>query len=349
MVVRIALDCVGGEFAPGAVVSGACKFWREVGDDVSFVMFGDSNKITELLESLPSAFADKVSVVHSEEAGDSIIFERPISVVRRFERSSIRLAVDALAAGDVDCIVSAGDTGVLLATSKLFIRTIHGILRPAMIARFPTSSKDTSFVSVLDVGANVDCDALNLFQFGVMGCAFARAMQGLEIPRLSLLNVGSEPNKGNDLVKKAHKMINESFMASYYGGFVEPDQLLHGGSDVVVCDGFTGNVALKAIEGAYGFVANSIRNGLKRGLLGKVGQYIFGKESEKVLSQANPDRKSGAILIGLNGIVAKAHGSAKESAIYFAIKSAYSAVSEKMNIRIAAEIAKYDLESSSAW
>ena len=240
--ITIAVDAMGGDRAPAMVLHGA-DIALERDPAMRFLLFGDEARIAPLLAKLPR-LANAASVHHTADVvlGDA----RPSVALRAGRRSSMRLAIDAVADGRADGIVSAGNTGALMAMAKVALKMLPGIDRPAMAGLFPTRRGESV---MLDLGANIECDAENLVQFAVMGNAFARIVLGVPQPAVGLLNVGSEDMKGNDAVRGAHARLREGVTPIRFHGFVEGDDIAAGTVDVFVTDGFTGNVALKAIEG----------------------------------------------------------------------------------------------------
>jgi glycerol-3-phosphate acyltransferase PlsX len=230
---------------------------------------------------------------------------KPSAALRTGKRSSMRLAIDAVAEGKADCAVSAGNTGALMAMAKVVLKTLPGIDRPAMAQFVPTTRGETV---LLDLGANVECDADNLIQFALMGDAFSRAVLGLMKPTIGLLNVGSEELKGNDAVRDAHARLRAGVSGLIYHGFVEGDDIASGTVDVIVTDGFSGNIALKTAEGFAKLFFEFLRSTFKSSLLARIG-YIFARPAlTKLRDRLDSRRHNGAMLVGLNGIVVKSHG-----------------------------------------
>ena len=248
--------------------------------------------------------AGAATVHHTQDVvlGDA----KPSVALRAGRRSSMRLAIDAVADGRADCVVSAGNTGALMAMAKLVLKTLPGIDRPAIAALVPTRRGESV---ILDLGANVECDAENLVQFAVMGNAFARIVLGLPQPLVGLLNVGSEDMKGNDAVRGAHARLREAISPIRFHGFVEGDDIAAGTVDVFVTDGFTGNVTLKAIEGVAKLFAKSLRASFRHSTPARIG-YVFARGSlKKFATRLDPRRYNGAMFLGLTGIAVKSHGS----------------------------------------
>ena len=300
--ITIALDAMGGDRAPAMVLQGA-DLALERHPEVRFLLFGDEARIGPLLTKLPR-LATAATVHHTDEVvlGDA----KPSQALRTGRRSSMRLAIDAVAGGHADGVVSAGNTGALMAMAKFALKTLPGIDRPAIATLFPTRRGETV---MLDLGANVECDADNLVQFALMGNVFARAVLGLLEPTVGLLNVGSEELKGNDAVRAAAARLRGGATPIRFHGFVEGDDIANGTVDVVVTDGFTGNVALKAIEGVARLFGESLRASFHHSLSARIG-YLFARGAlGKFRARLDPRRYNGAMFLGLAGIAVKSHGS----------------------------------------
>jgi phosphate acyltransferase len=301
--VTIALDAMGGDQAPRMVLRGAEKALKRF-PQVHFLLFGDRDKIEPLLAKTPR-LAKCSTVHHTDEMVTSDA--KPSTALRAGRRSSMRLALDAVSDGQASGMVSAGNTGALMAMAKFALKTLPGIDRPAIASFFPTLRGESV---MLDLGANIECDADNLVQFAVMGDAFARAVLGLVSPSVGLLNVGSEELKGNDAVRNAASRLRGAYSPVNFYGFVEGNDIGAGTVDVVVTDGFTGNVALKTAEGTARLFTEFLRAAFKNSLLGRLA-YLLGRGAlGKMRQRLDPRRYNGAIFLGLNGIAVKSHGGA---------------------------------------
>jgi glycerol-3-phosphate acyltransferase PlsX len=233
-------------------------------------------------------------------------------------------------------MVSAGNTGALMATAKFVLKTLPGIHRPAITATVPSRYKH---VVLLDMGANIDCTADYLVQFAMMGDAYATAMLGLENPKIGLLNVGSEDQKGHDEVKDAHRILRSGTIPVNYHGFVEGNDILEGTTDVVVTDGFTGNIALKTAEGASRLIYETLKHAIENSFTAKIG-YLFARPAIRMaMRRYDPRKLNGAILLGLNGIAVKSHGGADAKSFANAIKVAIRLVEQEVNEKIIQELA----------
>ena len=300
--ITIALDAMGGDHAPGMVLRGA-DIALERFPTAKFHVFGDRVRIAPLLAKLPR-LAPAITLHHTDEAipGDA----KPSVALRTGRRSSMRLAIDAVADGRADGVVSAGNTGAMMAMAKFALKTLPGIDRPAIATLFPTRRGDSV---MLDLGANVECDAENLVQFALMGDVFARTVLGLAQPTVGLLNVGSEDLKGNDAVRAAAARLRGGMTPIRFYGFIEGDDIAAGTVDVIVTDGFTGNVTLKAVEGVAKLFSESLRASFRYSLSARIG-YLFARGAlKKLAARLDPRRYNGAMFLGLAGIAVKSHGS----------------------------------------
>lgn len=297
----IALDAMGGDRAPDVVLRGA-DVALERFPEVQFRIFGPEAQMREQLAKLPR-LRQRVELVHTDIAITGEM--KPAVALRSGRGSSMRLAIDAVAQGQAAAMVSAGNTGALMAMAKIALRTMPGIDRPAIASFFPTERGESV---MLDLGANLDCDARNLLQFAMMGDAFARSVLGLTAPSIGLLNVGSEEMKGGEILKEAAALIRATPLAAQFRGFVEGDDIAAGTVDVIVTDGFSGNVALKTAEGTARLMATFLRQAFRHSLWAKLG-YLFARPAIAAFkNRIDPRRYNGAMFLGLNGIAVKSHG-----------------------------------------
>ena len=301
--IRIAIDTMGGDRGPESVVAGAALS-KERNPDISFLFFGNENEIEPLIEKRKN-LKDSYEIIHSSEVIKPE--EKPSIVLRNGKKSSMVMAIDSVSKKETDAIVSSGNTGALMAISKLRLRTLDGITRPAMAATIPHQNGE--FV-MLDLGANLDCDAENLTQFAVMGSEFAKVVLGQSNPKIAILNVGTENEKGKNYIQEASNILKQSFLSDNFIGYIEGDGITKGYADVVVADGYAGNIALKTAEGIAKLCGEYIKGLLKESLMGKIA-YILLKPSFLTLKEKlDPRNRNGALFLGLNGIVVKSHGSA---------------------------------------
>jgi len=328
----IALDAMGGDNAPDAVIKGANLAVQESNHNLHFKIYGDQEKILPLLNQFPELLSHS-ELIHTDQIVANN--EKPSSAIRNCKTSSMQLAINSVKAKESHAIVSAGNTGALMAMSTITLRTLPQIHRPAIIAFLPTLK---GRVAILDLGANVESDANNLYQFAIMGDAFAKVLMQIKKPRIGLLNIGSEESKGKDSIKLANTLLSETTLPLNFHGYVEGNEIASGVVDVVVTDGFTGNVLLKSIEGYAKVYLHFTKKAFSSTLLSKL-HYLFSKPTLKKLSQSLDNRLyNGAMLIGLNGIVVKSHGSMDEVGICNAIKAAHNLVKFRINEKIAEEL-----------
>jgi len=327
----IALDAMGGDHAPEMVVAGA-DLARERFPDVHYVLYGDSARIEPLLAKHP-ALKGVATVVHTAEAvaGDA----KPSVALRTGRQSSMRLAIDAVAAGNAAAVVSAGNTGALMAMAKFVLKTLPGIDRPAIASFFPTQRGESV---MLDLGANTECTPDNLVQFALMGSVFARTVLGMAEPTVGLLNIGSEEVKGNETVRAAAARLREAPFPGRFYGFVEGTDIAAGTTDVIVTDGFTGNVALKTAEGTAKLYAEFLRRTFQSSLMAKLGYLLARSAFTKLKQRADPRRYNGAMFLGLRGVCVKSHGGTDAIGFANAIGVAVNLVAQGFNEKIKAEM-----------
>ena len=334
---RIAIDAMGGDEGVRVMVEGAALA-RRSHDRFKFLLVGDEPRIKRALETHPG-MSGASEILHCEDvvAGD----EKPTQALRRAKTTSMGLAVNAVKAGDAGAAVSAGNTGALMAMSKLALRTMPGIDRPALAALLPTLGDDD--VVMLDLGANTECDARNLIQFAVMGAAYSRIVTGREAPRVRLLNIGTEEIKGTDQLQDAAAALRSATgLSLQFDGFIEADKINRGDCDVVVTDGFSGNIALKAIEGAARFVTDLLRNALTSSVRSKIGFLVSRPATELLKHHLDPNNHNGAVFLGLNGVVVKSHGSANAQGVANAVAVTARLLENSITERIAADLAEVD-------
>jgi glycerol-3-phosphate acyltransferase PlsX len=315
----LSIDGMGGDNAPDIVIEGL-DIAASRSATLRFLIHGDPDRIGPLLKAWPRAKA--VSEVRPAEK--SIGMDMKASqALRQGKGSSLWNAVASVESGEAQAIVSAGNTGAFMAISMFRLRTMEGVHRPALAARWPTANG--GYVVILDVGANVEADAEQLVEFAIMGEAFQRAVSGIERPSVALLNVGSEDQKGHEEIRAAAKLIRDSGVDINFRGFVEGDDISKGTADVVVTDGFTGNIALKTGEGTARLVAQLLREALTSSALAKLGAAIAYPALQQLRKRMDPGTFNGALFLGLNGLAVKSHGGANAAGFAAAI-----GVAEKM-------------------
>jgi phosphate acyltransferase len=322
----LAVDAMGGDHAPGTVVEGvAIAIERHPG--ARFLLVGDEARLSPLLERYTQAAA----CCTLRHAKDIIPNDAKVAIALRMKQASMRLAIDAVAAGEAQGVVSAGNSGALLALSKIVMKTLPGIDRPAMAAIMPSARGD---VVMLDLGANLSCDARNLVEFSLLGDMFARTVLGLTAPTVGLLNVGSEELKGHEFVRQAADILRRTHIAAQFHGFVEGHDIAAGTVDVVVTDGFTGNVALKTGEGALKLVGELLKQIFSSSLSAKLGYLLARPGLDQMKIWLDPSRYNGAVLLGLNGMVVKSHGGTDAAGFAHAVDVAVDMVAHRFNERL---------------
>jgi len=341
---RIAVDAMGGDEGVRTMVEGAALARREH-EEFQFLLVGDGKRIEQALQRHPN-MREASEILHCEDviSGD----ELPSKAVRRAKTTSMGLAVNAVKAGDAGAAVSAGNTGALMAMSKIALRTMPGIDRPALAALLPTL--ESHDVIMLDLGANTDADARNLVQFAVMGAAYSRIVNGFERPRVRLLNIGTEEIKGTEALRDAAAWLQEATHSGHgrlaldFDGFVESDKINRGETHVVVTDGFSGNIALKAIEGSARFVTDLLRQAFTSSLRSKFGFLVSRPATELLRHHLDPNNHNGAVFLGLNGVIVKSHGSANAKGVANAVAVTARLLANKLTERIAHDLAELGAE-----
>jgi len=297
----IALDAMGGDAAPQMVVKGA-NIARQRYPEVEFLMFGRGDEIAPLLDRWKRV-KERTTIVHTDDVVGAE--DKPSVALRAGRNSSMRKAIDAVRDGSAVGVVSAGNTGALMAMAKFVLKTLPGIDRPAIASFFPTLRGESV---MLDLGANVQCDARNLVEFAVMGNVFSRTVLGVEQPTYGLLNVGSEERKGHEALWEASATLRDAVLPGRFLGFLEGDDIGKGTADVIVTDGFTGNVALKTAEGTAKLVNEYLRRTFRSSATAALGYLLARRAIGKLRKRVDPRRYNGAVLLGLNGITVKSHG-----------------------------------------
>jgi glycerol-3-phosphate acyltransferase PlsX len=338
---RIAIDAMGGDSGAAVMIAGAALAHQRRGD-LSFLLFGDEAAIRAELASRP-ALAAVSEIVHCADviSGD----DKPSQAIRRAKTTSMGRAIAAVKDGEANACVSGGNTGALMAMSKLALRTMPGIHRPALAALLPTLGDND--VVMLDLGANPECDTDNLVQFAVMGAVYARVVLDLEQPRVQLLNIGTEELKGTDELRDAAAILRGStHLHMRFDGFIEGDKLSRGDVDVIVTDGFSGNIALKSLEGTARFVTDLLRRAFTSSVRSKIGFLISRPATELLRHHLDPNNHNGAVFLGLNGLVVKSHGSATDKGVANAIRVAGRMVREDLTRKISEDLANISARSA---
>ena len=328
----IALDAMGGDHAPAMVIKGANIALQRF-PKVEFLIFGREAEVEPLLDR-HAKLKDVARLIHTEDVISGT--DKPSIVLRSGRQSSMRKSIDAIKEGQALGVVSAGNTGALMAMAKFVLKTLPGIDRPGIASFFPTLRGETV---MLDLGANVHCDASNLVEFAIMGNAFARIMLGIPEPTYGLLNVGSEEVKGHESLQEASAILRDAKLPGHFHGFVEGDDIAKGTVDVVVTDGFTGNVALKTAEGTAKLYTEYLRKSFKSSAMARLGYYLARHAMQKLRKRVDPRRYNGAVLLGLNGVVVKSHGGTDPVGFATAVGVAVEMASQDITATIRADVA----------
>ena len=313
--ITIALDVMSGDNGPAPAILGSIKALQSIGD-LRVDLVGDQDIINQALESIDMSLRERITIIHTKEFIK--MDEDILSAIRNKKQSSMRLSINRVKNNEAHACVSAGNTGALMSLSKIILKTIDGIDRPAICTSLPTKKK---FMQVLDLGANIECNAQNLYQFAVMGSSVVKSLEISDNPRVGLLNIGAEEFKGRDEIKVAADLLNKSNIN--YVGFVEGNGMFSGDYDVIVTDGFTGNIALKSIEGVAGMIKHFIKSEYNKNLYNKLSAIVSLPVMKGVKKKMDPRVYNGASFLGLNGIVIKSHGSADDFSYSNAIQTAY--------------------------
>jgi glycerol-3-phosphate acyltransferase PlsX len=328
---------MGGDHGPSVTIPAAISFLNRVAD-AELILVGLEDVLRAELKKCRAADHARITVLHASE---QVMMDDPLEVaLRRKKDSSMRVAIEQVKDGKAQACVSAGNTGALMAVSRSVLKTMAGVDRPAICGIMPNKKDGPTYV--MDLGANVDCEPHHLHQFAIMGSVLVHAMEGIERPTIGLLNVGTEDIKGNEVVKATSALLqadHERGKLNFHGN-VEGNDIFKGTTDVVVCDGFVGNVALKAVEGVAGFFKIVLTTELKRNPITMLGAAIAISALMRIRQRLNPARYNGASLLGLRGLVFKSHGSAEAEAYEWAIRRAYDAAKNDVQQQLADLIAE---------
>ncbi|MDJ0881415.1 MAG: phosphate acyltransferase PlsX [Gammaproteobacteria bacterium] len=330
---KIAIDSMGGDFGPEVTVPAAAKALDQY-SDIELVLVGQETQLIEQLRVHGLENENRLSIHPATQVVG--MDEMPAIALKKKKDSSMRVAINLVKEGSVGACISAGNTGALMATSKFVLKTIPGIHRPAICTSLPTVRGHTH---MLDLGANIDCTAEHLLQFAVMGSVLAQSVDDNSQPSIGLLNIGSEAIKGNEVVKEASQLIGHTSLN--YAGFIEGDDIYTGKVDVVVSDGFVGNVSLKTAEGLASLVKTVLKTEFKKNIFTRLAALIALPIIKAVQHTLDPRQYNGASLLGLNGIVIKSHGSADVDSFFNAIKIASIEIDKSVPERISKEIELY--------
>ena len=331
MSVRIAVDCMGGDHGPAVTVPAAIRFLG-ANEGAEMILVGLEDSIRRQLERVGTAERDRVFVRHAPEVVQ--MDEPPAAALRGKRESSMRVAIDLVKAGEADCCVSAGNTGALMAMSRFVLKMLPGVERPAIASFLPSKAGRTV---MLDLGANVNCTPEHLLQFGMMGTALVGAIDHNDRPSVGLLNIGEEDIKGNEVTKTAGDLFRGSGL-NFYGN-VEGDDIYKGTTDIVVCDGFVGNVALKTSEGLAAMIGGFLKAEFSKNFFTKMSAIAAYSVLKALKNRVDHRRYNGAALLGLRGLVFKSHGSADVLAFGIALNRAYDAAQNNLLDRVRLRIA----------
>ena len=300
-IVKIAVDAMGGSNSPDKVIDGIIHHNKK-SKNVFYKIFGDKNKISKIIKEMKS---DSYEIIHTDEKIEDT--DTPLGAAKRGKKTSMWLAIESVKEKNCDIVISAGNTGALFVIAKLNLKMIQNIDKPALSALWP-NKKGMSVV--LDLGANIDCSDKNLADFSIMGASLFKSLFPDQTPKVALLNIGSEEIKGNEIIKNTYQKLNSQKNDLYdFMGYIEGDQLMNGDVNVIVADGFTGNVALKTAEGTANFITNELKSALTGSFAGKISSFLNKKSLIKFKERLDPRLYNGAIFIGLDSPVIKSHGS----------------------------------------
>lgn len=329
----LSVDAMGGDNAPDMVIEGM-ELSLGAHPELNFLIFGDESRLVPLL-SRHTKVAAVTEVRHTPDSVKNA--DKAAQALRSGRNSSMRLAINAVKDGEAAGIISAGNTGALMAMAKFVLKTLPGIDRPAIATHVPTKTGQTL---MLDLGANIECDAENLVQFAVMGEVFARQVRGLEYPSVGILNVGAEDLKGKQSVKEAAGILQETDLPIRFHGFIEGDDITAGTVDVIVTDGFTGNIALKTAEGTARLFGTFLKEALTSSPISTLGAFLAKPALNKLKARMDPRRYNGAMLLGLNGICVKSHGGTDALGFSNAIGVTADLITTAVNESIKADYAR---------
>ena len=329
--IKIALDAMGSDLGPDSVIEGAYIALQK-NPNIEYLIFGDKNKVLPSLKK--RNFLKNFKFVETSQIITNNI--KPIDALRKYKNSSMFKSIKSVKSLDSDAVVSGGNTGALMVISSVLMKTIKGISRPAIASMFPTKRFKTV---MLDLGANIECNEKNILDFAIMGNVFCKTVLGIKKPKIGLLNVGSEILKGNNIVKLSAKSLSSKKYINFKG-FIEGNDIPNGKVDVVVTDGFTGNIALKIAEGTSELYTKYLKDSFKRNFYSKFAYIISLPILNFLKKKVNPSKYNGAMFLGLNGIVVKSHGRSDANGFANAINVAYDLCKNNFNKKIVNDIKK---------
>lgn len=337
--ITLSIDAMGGDSAPAIVMDGVAEA-RVRYPDVRYLIFGRSEEIQPFLDG-DNKLKDVCEIRHTDDVVTGA--QKVSQAIRQGRDSSMWKAIEAVKNGDARGVVSAGNTGALMAMSKLNMRMLPGIDRPAICSLFPNQVGETA---MLDLGANAQCTVRNLVEFAVMGACFTRAINGLEHPKVGLLNIGTEDLKGTDVLREAASILKEADLYLDFHGFIEGDDITAGTVDVVVTDGFTGNVSLKTAEGTAKLYTEFLKSAFRSSFLAKLGYLLIKPVLSQVMTRTDPRRYNGALFVGLNGVAVKSHGGTDALGFANAIGVAVDMVARDLNSSIGEQLTHLNLDDA---
>ena len=335
----ISVDAMGGDNSPRIVVEGI-NLAHKNNPDIKFLLFGDEEKINADLKRFPQ-MSSYCKVVHTAEFVRNE--DKPSQVIRN-KNTSMYMAIDAVRKGDAAAIISAGNTGALMAISKMILKTIQRVHRPAICTNIPHKN---GMCVMLDLGANTECSAINLAEFSIIGNILAKHTLDIERPRIALLNIGAEEMKGREEIHQAAKMIKSTHLDLNFIGYIEPHQISEGYADVIVSDGFTGNIALKTMEGTAKLISGMLKSTIKKSIWAKIGLPFLLPAIAAMKKQMDPRKYNGAMFVGLNGLSVKSHGGTDAVGFSYAIDNASKLVRQNFVQTIRDEVEHVDLDELS--
>ena len=335
----ISVDAMGGDHSPRIVVEGIAIAHKN-NPDIKFLLYGDETKVNEEIKMFPSV-REYCKVIHASERVKNE--DKPSQVIRN-KNTSMYMAIDAVRKGEAKAVVSAGNTGALMAISKMILKTIQRIHRPAICTNIP--HKNGKCI-MLDLGANTECSAINLAEFAIIGNILARHTLDIKHPRIALLNIGAEEMKGKEEIHQAAKMIKNAHLDLNFIGYIEPHQIGEGYADVIVADGFTGNIALKTMEGTAKLVSGMLKSTIKKSLWAKIGLPFLFPVLWKMKKTMDPRKYNGAMFVGLNGLSVKSHGGTDALGFSYALDNAAKLVRQDFVQTIRDEVEHIDLDELS--
>lgn len=311
---KIGIDAMGGDYAPHEIISGGLMALNEF-EDVKLTFFGDEVQILSEINTHAVKFHDRIEIIHTDEIISNN--DTPVAAIKNKKNSSLVRGLDYLKDNEIDVFVSAGNTGALMAGGLLKIGRIAGVDRPALVSTLPTVS---GLVVMIDSGSNTDCKPVNLLQFAIMGSVYAKEVLEIKDPRIGLLNIGSEEEKGNELTKQVYNLLKETNLN--FIGNVEGRDVPYGKCDVLVCDGFVGNAVLKSMEGIASLIIDMLKEEMMKNNLTKLGAFLLKRGLKNILKKMDYKEYGGAPLLGIDGIIIKAHGNSDSRAFLNAIRQA---------------------------